>query len=98
MKTLAPRLKPLKMNSVGISPTKRITGNALYALMKRFERENPRLCAECARQGTVGYGDELDHIIPLHLGGSNAPYNLQWLCHSHHLEKSKAETEARSIG
>jgi hypothetical protein len=32
----------------------------------------------------------LDHKLPIHQGGSrSAPSNLQWLCHSHHAQKSQ---------
>lgn len=81
-----------------VQATKRIAGNSLYALMKRFERDNPRVCAQCKREGRVSYGAELDHITPLHLGGSNAPENMQWLCMPCHKVKSEAEAEARASG
>ena len=81
-----------------VQATKRPTGNSLYALMRSFETYNPRICAECKRQGLVSYGDELDHIVPLHLGGSNGHSNLQWLCVSHHREKSQKEEENRGRG
>lgn len=81
-----------------VQATKRPTGNSLYALMRSFETHNPRICAECKRQGLVSYGDELDHIVPLHLGGSNGHENLAWLCFHHHFEKSKREALARQAG
>ena len=96
---LKPRLAAMTANRVTmIEPTKRIAGNSLYALIKRFERNNPRVCAECKRNGLVSYGAELDHIYPLHLGGSNALDNLQWLCVEHHQEKSKREEKNRAGG
>ena len=100
MKTIKPRVKLMdtrKVSSVR-APVKRITGNSLYGLMRRFERDNPRLCAECKRNGFVSYGEELDHIVPLHLGGGNNKENLQWLCHAHHLEKSEREAQDRGRG
>lgn len=38
---------------------------------------------------------EVDHIVPLHLGGSNEPENLQLLCIKCHKEKTIAERCAR---
>ena len=34
---------------------------------------------------------ELDHIVPLHIGGGNDDDNLQLLCPSCHLEKTRKE-------
>lgn len=79
-----------------IQATKRIAGNSLYAIMKRFARDNPQICKHCQESGLTRAGDELDHIVPLHLGGSNDYNNLQWLCRTHHLEKTKKEEEERS--
>jgi 5-methylcytosine-specific restriction enzyme A len=92
-------LQPLRASNVrAVEATKRITGNSLYALMRSFELRGARLCAECKRQKRVSYGMELDHIKPLHLGGSNAPENLQWLCVEHHREKSQREEQSRRVG
>jgi len=99
IQTVKPRIKALStVNARPMQTTKRPTGNSLYALMKSFSINHPRVCAECVRQGTVSYGEELDHIVPLHLGGSNSVHNLQWLCYSHHLEKSQAEEYNRNQG
>ena len=81
-----------------VQATKRPRGDTLYALMRSFETHNPRICAECKRQGLVSYGDELDHIVPLHLGGSNGHANLQWMCIHHHREKTFQEQKARQNG
>ena len=94
---LKPRLKASTAQRVQqIEGTKRISGNSLYAIMKRFERTHPRICAECRRQGLVGFGDELDHIVPLHLGGKEADANRQWLCREHHAEKTAREASGRA--
>lgn len=36
---------------------------------------------------------ELDHIVPVAFGGSNALDNLQWLCVQCHKEKTKADAK-----
>ena len=97
LRVLKPRVQTLKASRVQqIEGTKRISGNSLYAIMKRFGRMHPRICAECRRQGLVGFGDELDHIVPLHLGGKEADANRQWLCRKHHAEKTAREASERA--
>ncbi len=99
LQMLKPRLSAHKATRLApVKPVERVTGNSLYALMKRFERDNPRVCAECVRQGTASFGAELDHITPLHLGGTNHQANLQWLCKTHHAEKTEREAKARAGG
>ncbi len=99
MKTLKPRLKTLNTSLVKMTTgTERIRGNSLYAIMRKFERETPRLCATCARLGLVGYGDELEHITPLSLGGAESDLNREWICTNHHQIKTAAEAKQRSCG
>lgn len=56
------------------------------------------MCAECSREGFTRPGDHLDHITPLWAGGSNSTENLQWLCLSHHEEKTAQEAKHRANG
>lgn len=51
------------------------------------------LCAECRRQGRTVAAREVDHIVPVHQGGTDARENLQGLCRPCHW--SKTATEAR---
>jgi hypothetical protein len=78
--------------------TIRFAGNSLYAIMKRFERNNPRLCAECKRQGRVRYGDELEHIVPLWQGGAEGDSNREWICRDDHKIKTAREASMRRTG
>ncbi len=58
LRVIKPRVQTLKASRVQqIEGTKRISGNSLYAIMKRFERTHPRICAECSRQWLVVFGD-----------------------------------------
>ncbi len=34
---------------------------------------------------------EVDHIVPLALGGSDADWNCEAVCHAHHLEKTRVD-------
>lgn len=99
MKTLKPTIRTIdtRIAKVG-SGTKRLTGNSRYAAVKKFTRENARLCAECTRRGLVGFGDDLDHIVPLWQGGAESDLNRQWLCRAHHKEKTALEAALRSSG
>ena len=61
----------------------RIRGRKLQQIRKLFFSKSP-LCAICLNQGRIKTATELDHIIPLHKGGSNDMSNLQGLCiHCH---------------
>lgn len=56
--------------------------------MRRFRSKIPKSpCVICGSEDNL----ELDHIIPYCAGGRATSDNLQWLCHSCHLEKTKAE-------
>ena len=56
--------------------------------LRIFERDNWR-CVRCGKAGRL----ECDHIVPLERGG--APYdpaNLQTLCKTDHIAKTRADT------
>lgn len=97
MKTLKPTLKTINTSLVKAGgATTRIRGNSLYSIMRKFERGNPRLCATCTRLGLVGYGDELEHIVPLWQGGAESDSNREWICKDHHLIKTATEAKQRA--
>jgi len=66
--------------------------------MKNFERDHPRLYAECQRQGRVRYGDELDHIVPLWQGGAVSDTSTEWICRNDHKIKTAREASMRRAG
>lgn len=70
--------------------TKRIRGTTLQNIRKAHFHKHP-LCVMCMDQQRVTIAQELDHIIPLHKGGTDTEDNRQSLCQEHHLEKSKRE-------
>ena len=51
---------------------------------------NP-LCVECAKRGIVKAATEVDHIIPLHKGGTDDDDNLQGLCAECHADKTSRD-------
>lgn len=50
----------------------------------------------CARPGCQDRATDVDHILPLWLGGSNREKNLEPLCAAHHSAKTKAEATLRA--
>ena len=49
------------------------------------------LCLKCAETGKIKAASEVDHILPLHKGGTDDDGNLQALCHDCHAEKTATE-------
>jgi 5-methylcytosine-specific restriction protein A len=54
----------------------------------------PHYCAHCAAAGRVRYAVELDHVVPLAVGGTHDESNLQWLCIPCHRRKTRREQGA----
>ena len=46
------------------------------------------LCAACTQKIEAGKAWDIDHILPLAMGGTNAPENLQVLCRPCHRSKT----------
>jgi len=56
-------------------------------------------CEECGFNGTEKpWCVEIDHIIPMHLGGQTLPENLQPLCLNCHMDKTVQEHKTRASG
>lgn len=66
-------------------------------IRERFFKKFP-LCVIClaAKPQRVSKSTELDHIIPLHLGGSDSDSNRQALCSDCHKAKTASEATDRS--
>jgi HNH endonuclease len=45
-------------------------------------------CEECKRDKRLTYADEVDHVIPVERGGSDAEWNLQAINHDCHKRKT----------
>ena len=99
------RLKCLKSNIKMVSQskgatlatvaTKRITGRGCQTARQRVALRDSWICQIC---GKIALEGEADHVVPLHLGGSNSDANLQWLHEDCHRLKSKSEGKSRVIG
>jgi 5-methylcytosine-specific restriction enzyme A len=62
-------------------------------IRQRVKREEP-LCRMCAAEGRTTATEEIDHIVALSAGGSNARSNLQGLCAACHEAKTRSERSA----
>lgn len=79
-------------------PSKRVT-RCVTEHMKRFVASGQGWkCKHCANM--LDYTWQTDHVVPLSLGGSNEPENLQALCCNCHARKTIADLheERRAFG
>lgn len=57
--------------------------------LRNYHVTHEPLCRHCAQRGIVKAMDEVDHIIPIRVGGGALdPKNLQSLCHQCHAVKT----------
>ena len=54
-------------------------------------RKRQPLCLDCKDEGKTRGWDEVDHIIPLHLGGTDDLDNLVGRCKYHHQQKTNRD-------
>jgi len=79
--TLKPRLNslnPHRLKTMKVAD-KRITGVTLQQRRLKVWQRDPR-CVMCGKLTEYPHGFELDHIIPLYLGGEDVIENTQILC------------------
>ena len=76
----------------GSVAVERIRGHELVKIRERIALRDRYTCQRCGRVTTKG---QVDHKVPLHLGGRESDENRQWLCVPCHDEKSAAEEEGR---
>jgi len=99
LKQLPPRIKPAPVRQLGTlpppskAPGYRLRGWKLTQRRERYLSEHP-LCAECERLGAVTPAAQLDHIVALHVGGSDEECNWQGLCLDCHRAKTAVELKA----
>ena len=101
-----PRLQTLKTNLKRLEPrqaqampaVERKRGRAGVVDRDRVRERDMGLCQECKRNGKSMSATIVDHIVPLHVGGSDDDSNKQLLCDTCHTKKSAQEARARSSG
>jgi 5-methylcytosine-specific restriction enzyme A len=95
LKTLQPRLKPIDTRRGSSANTERIRGAKLQAIRKRILLRDNYTCAGCGR---ITAQLEVDHVVPLFMGGSESDANRQLMCHECHRVKSdREEMERRGL-
>lgn len=86
-----------KVNSANLcvgSPmaVERIRGGRLTKIRERIAIRDEYTCQMCGR---VTVNGEVDHKVPLHLGGQETDENRWWLCPDCHAAKSEGEENDR---
>ena len=71
----------------------RIRGGRLTKIRERIAIRDEYTCQVCKRVIADG---EVDHKVPLHLGGQETDENRWWLCPECHAVKSEQEQGGRS--
>ena len=76
--------------------TERLRGRANQMRRAWYFANNP-LCVHCKEKGIIEPAIELDHIIPLHKGGSDDEDNWQGLCVECHKVKTRQDLGQKPI-
>ncbi len=70
--------------------------SAEWRALREKRRGDPDYARGCAKCGSK-YRLILDHVVEIRDGGAKLdPANTQWLCASHHGEKTQAEKQRRA--
>lgn len=95
IKTLGHRIEKANINIGSPVATERIRGWKLTKIRKRIAIKYNYSCVDCGRVTVDG---EVDHEIPLFMGGSESDENRRWRCKECHAKKSAEEERGRGIG
>lgn len=90
--SIKPKIETLDI-SRGTPAVKRLRGRHLEHIRERVLFRDNYTCRICGR---VTMDLEVDHIVPLHLGGAESDSNRQAICSECHKVKSEKEREERS--
>jgi len=95
LRTLPPRLKAigLKLDAAPMEGRygKGRGGRPWRRLRNTVLRRDGFLCQPCKAEGRTKLATEVDHIVPMFEGGSDAMKNLQGICSECHKVKTQAE-------
>jgi 5-methylcytosine-specific restriction endonuclease McrA len=92
MKMLEPKLKPIDPRRGGNPNTERIRGAKLQKIRERILLRDNYTCAGCGR---ITAYLQVDHVVPLFMGGSESDENRQLMCDVCHDAKSAREEMER---
>lgn len=93
IETLKPRLKQANISKISTPSTERIRGYTLQVINRRIAVRDEFICQICHKFTIDG---EVDHIVPLHMGGAESDSNRQYLCLNCHREKTRKEERERN--
>ncbi len=94
-------MAPSISKALAVPATPRTRGSARMSTRQRIFERDHGLCQECRRQGRWTAclpSAPVDHIVPLHLGGSDADSNQELLCPECHEVKTQRERAERAGG
>lgn len=93
LSSLKPKVSALDIRTCSTPVVERIRGHELTKIRERILLRDEYTCQKCGR---VSVHLEIDHIVPLHLGGLEADSNRQCLCPDPcHKEKTEREEKER---
>lgn len=95
MKTIRPRINTIDTRRAGAPVVARPHDSRAARDRERVLRRDDYLCVLCRFAGFVELAVEVDHIVPLSMGGADSDDNKQSLCRTCHRVKSSAEERAR---
>jgi 5-methylcytosine-specific restriction enzyme A len=96
LSTLKPKVQTLDTRRGSTVATERIRGWELTKKRQRIALRDCYACQVCGRAVSLD-GGEVDHIVPLHMGGADSDENSQWICKEPcHREKSEREEDERN--
>jgi 5-methylcytosine-specific restriction endonuclease McrA len=91
--TLKPRISVMQ-SGIKAATVERLRGYANQRRRDRLLSAHP-LCMHCTAEGRVTLAEEIDHRVPLWMGGTEDDANLDPLCRDCHAKKSRLETAIR---
>ena len=77
MKCLKPNISTVDTRRAAPVAVERIRGHKLVGIRQRISLRDEYTCQMCGRVTAEG---EVDHKVPLHLGGQETDANRWWLC------------------
>lgn len=98
IKMLKPRIVVLSVQAAKPLVTERTRGSAWMKIRDRIMRRANGLCecSDCRTRMTLLPAHQVDHIVGLHEGGTDADANLQAMNVACHARKSAAEAANRA--
>jgi len=92
LNSISPKVSTIDLR-VGSKIVKRVRGWRLQQIRERILLRDDYECAVCGRASA---DLEVDHIMPLHMGGAESDENRQLLCAECHKAKSEREESERA--